>query len=94
CQVCSQFTDTIEHFLVECPAKWPVWCALYNHFFSSCPPKQSDVLSHIFSLKLPPDPLDIRSSQIIGSVLGELWRAHWRLIFDDIPFSSSMIISS
>ncbi|KAI7872523.1 hypothetical protein BDF14DRAFT_515676 [Spinellus fusiger] len=20
-------------FLVECPAKWTVWCALYTHFF-------------------------------------------------------------
>ncbi|KAI7862984.1 hypothetical protein BDF14DRAFT_1734860, partial [Spinellus fusiger] len=35
----------------------------------------------------------IRSSQIIGSVLGELWRAHWQLIFDDIPFSPLTIIS-
>ncbi|KAI7862411.1 hypothetical protein BDF14DRAFT_1949648, partial [Spinellus fusiger] len=86
--------DTIAHFLVECPAKWPVWCALYANFFSSCLPKQSDILSHIFSLKLPSDPLDLRSSQIIGIVVGELWHAHWQLIFDDIPFSPSTIISS
>ncbi|KAI7863690.1 hypothetical protein BDF14DRAFT_1884887 [Spinellus fusiger] len=39
-------------------------------------PRQSNVLSHIFSLKLPPDPPDFKSSQIIGSVLGELWRAY------------------
>ncbi|KAI7872929.1 hypothetical protein BDF14DRAFT_46584 [Spinellus fusiger] len=71
-----------------------VMYSLYTFFFSSCQPKQPDVLSHVFSLKLPPDPFNIRSSQIIGSVLSELWRAHWRLLFDDIPFSSSTIISS
>ncbi|KAG1135753.1 hypothetical protein G6F38_012556 [Rhizopus arrhizus] len=86
CILCGQ-SDSVDHFLFRRPHKLPFWSSIWNRYFH----RSFDtyrLTQALFYLNLPackllwmPAP-----SVILGAALVTLWKAYWRLAFDNIPF--------
>ncbi|KAI8370310.1 hypothetical protein BD560DRAFT_329629, partial [Blakeslea trispora] len=100
CPLCQHDVETFEHFIFSCPLKLSVWQLVWNTFFVGPVdlsvdnlPLQQSVLSLSFPPLLPSFSTS-EASVIIGSTLLCLWRAHWKFIFDAVPFSTSTIFGT
>ncbi|KAI9489201.1 hypothetical protein BDB00DRAFT_844794 [Zychaea mexicana] len=85
CVFCSDTPDTITHFLYACPIKWTIWYTIWCDLFLFSP-TFSQVHHAIFSLSFPSNPSAVSSHMIISCILQGLWSAHWRYVFDQVPF--------
>ncbi|KAG2223527.1 hypothetical protein INT45_000847 [Circinella minor] len=47
----------------------------------------------IYRLSFPPSPPYLSNSIIVASILEHIWKAHWNLIFNNIPFITQTIIT-
>ncbi|KAG1481561.1 hypothetical protein G6F54_013716 [Rhizopus delemar] len=86
CILCGQ-SDSIDHFLFRCPHKLPFWSSIWNRYFH----RSFDtyrLTQALFYLNLPARKLlwMPAPSVILGAALVTLWKAHWRLVFDNVPF--------
>jgi hypothetical protein len=103
--LCSTCTLSIEeddsHFLFLCPPKLAVWQSIFTTYIQSQPDQLlfslsvSQILSFSSSLtratNLPLPELDVQ--QIFACTLLSIWQAHWRLVFNNVLFSSANIIT-
>ncbi|KAI7847662.1 hypothetical protein BDC45DRAFT_451473, partial [Circinella umbellata] len=87
CQLCSTMVDTLEHFLVKCPAHWPVWTHTWRTLFY-CEPDAACFLQVILQLQWDLIPCFSFSQYItaIQGILLAIWRSYWSYIFDRKPF--------
>jgi hypothetical protein len=100
CTVCSLATIEDDfHFLFACPPKLAVWQNIFQTYIQRQyiePSSISQLLS--FSSSLTRDanhPLpEIGIYQIFACTLLSIWQAHWRLVFDNVSFSSTNVIAS
>lgn len=91
CPICLQDTDTLEHFLFLCTRKFEVWTMVWQDLLlHDC--STTIVSQAIFKLQFPPSPPTISSSVIIAITMEALWKAHWRFIFDQIPFQPQHVL--
>ncbi|KAI7854258.1 hypothetical protein BDC45DRAFT_509018 [Circinella umbellata] len=91
CTLCnSNSPDTLLHFLYTCPIKWDIWCFLWSSLFLFTP-TTADVHSAIFSLSFPHIQSRVSSHTIVACILHGIWSAHWRFIFDAVPFDRDII---
>ncbi|KAI7851818.1 hypothetical protein BDC45DRAFT_444880, partial [Circinella umbellata] len=93
CIFCPSVVDTPIHFLYSCPYKWNIWLSVWNDLFLSTS-SVSNIHQAIFSLKFPPNPSSYSSHVIIACILHGIWSAHWRFLFDQVPFNSEYICSN
>jgi hypothetical protein len=101
--LCSTCTLSIEeddsHFLFSCPPKLAVWQSIFTTYIQSQPDQLLFSLSQILSFSssltretnLPLPELEVQ--QIFACTLLSIWQAHWRLVFNNIPFSSVNVIT-
>ncbi|SAM08379.1 hypothetical protein [Absidia glauca] len=78
-----------------CPRKIGIWMQVWASFF----PKTTlfpDDIWHFISTLRPPSYIPTSSYQllyqVIGSTLYAIWRARWRVHFDDTPFLVSKVV--
>jgi hypothetical protein len=100
--LCSTCTLSIEeddsHFLFSCPPKLAVWQSIFTTYIQSQPDQLLFSLSQILSFSssftretnLPLPELDVQ--QIFACTLLSIWQSHWRLVFNNVPFSSVNVI--
>ncbi|KAI8636569.1 hypothetical protein BD408DRAFT_323060, partial [Parasitella parasitica] len=96
CAVCSSVEDSVDHFLFTCPSKASVWQGVISEFLW---PKVTiaDIRHSILNL----DFYNIRYSQkplapsyiIVIITLANVWKAHFRFIFQQQPFSATSILN-
>ncbi|GAN03558.1 hypothetical protein MAM1_0043d03013 [Mucor ambiguus] len=97
CVVCSLVDDSIDHFLFVCSLKVAVWQGIISEFL--WPTKTiADICHSLLSL----DFHNIRYSQrphasshhIVIIAMSNIWKAHYRLIFDQTPFAPAAVLNS
>jgi exonuclease III len=97
CVVCSLVDDSIDHFLFECPLKATVWQGIISEFLWPTV-TIADIRLSLLSL----DFYNIRYSQrprvsshhIVIIAMSNIWKAHYRLIFDQTPFAPAAVLNS
>jgi hypothetical protein len=96
CCLCSA-PESKFHFFFACPLKATFWDLLIREFL--WPGTSIDQIStclqrlNFASLSLLPDS-PAQAPVLIIVALSELWKAHWRLVFDNKPFSPAAVLSS
>ncbi|KAK4511136.1 regulator of (H+)-ATPase in vacuolar membrane [Mucor velutinosus] len=97
CFVCSSVEDSTDHFLFECPPKPAVWQGIISEFL--WPTVTIDDIRHSL---LTLDFYNIRYSQrprasshhIVIIAMSNIWKAHYRLIFDQTSFAPAAVLNS
>ncbi|KAI9016362.1 hypothetical protein CLU79DRAFT_867483 [Phycomyces nitens] len=87
-RLCDHPTQTTEHLLAECPLVWRVWTLTFPLWLSQPPKSPSTLIHALYTLDLHPSSPSIDSYHVLDGVLAEVWKAYWRRVFDDIPFTS------
>ena len=88
CALCSQATDSTEHFLYECERKLPVWKDLWSQHFA-VPFTTQALRTALFDLHLPPltkASFCQDSYFVLAAGLQAVWRCHWLFISDNVSF--------
>jgi hypothetical protein len=90
CSFCGEAQKDESHLFVSCPFKYPVWdqalsrLAPYLHF------NEENVKYIIFSCQR----FDLINNQLLfvlcSCILRHIWQAHWRYIFDRVPFNCDL----
>jgi hypothetical protein len=97
CRVCQTNTETLNHFLFSCPAKTVIWQNILQEFlWPTC--TSEDIIyalktmdyHNIFYCQVP----NITAHSIIYITLAEIWKAHFRLVFQDAPLVLSQVLGS
>ncbi|EPB81367.1 hypothetical protein HMPREF1544_11916 [Mucor circinelloides 1006PhL] len=97
CAVCSTVDDSIDHFLFYCPSKSEVWQGLILEFLWP-----TVTINDIRHSLLTLDFYNIRYSQrprasshhIVIIAMANIWKAHYRLIFDQVSFAPAAVLNS
>ncbi|KAG1472166.1 hypothetical protein G6F56_001703 [Rhizopus delemar] len=93
CLLCGQL-ETSEHLIILCPRKTAFWSSIWNLYFENSFDlyRLTQALLYLsFSrLKLK---FDFKPEIVFSSSLLALWRAHWRLVFDVVPFDATSTIT-
>jgi hypothetical protein len=96
CRLCHEHTDTLQHFLVQCPIKKSVWINILQSHFPTESFNMDDVLHMLLNLETP---MTLRSSKydsfaiVISTTLWYIWYYYWQFIINDLPFQNDMVIS-
>ncbi|KAG1584451.1 hypothetical protein G6F48_007876 [Rhizopus delemar] len=88
CRLCTPrlITEHVDHFFFLCPPKRLVWEQIWLHFFGH-PMITHEVYKAIHLLIFPHQRLSlILNESIIACTILGIWKAHWRFIFDEVPF--------
>lgn len=96
CFLCSA-PESIIHFFFRCPQKSTFWDLLIREFL--WPSVTIDLISScIKTLNFTPLLLartdSTKADILVITALSELWKAHWRSVFDDHPFSAASVLSN
>ncbi|KAI9487242.1 MAG: hypothetical protein EXX96DRAFT_627981, partial [Benjaminiella poitrasii] len=100
CPVCQSHPDLLQHFLFTCPLKLEVWRLVCSHYFHSYLDLDSLSLSiqqaiyQLDSTSITPSVSPLDASVVIESTLHALWRSNWELVFDNRPYSPSVIVTT
>jgi hypothetical protein len=97
CLLCSNHIEDTEHLLFYCPSKSNIWKAIIFEFLWPTI-EIPDIIQALTQL----DFSNVNYSQrpnisahiIIFITLTQIWKAHFRFIFDETPFHSPNIIAS
>ncbi|KAG2198726.1 hypothetical protein INT47_005411 [Mucor saturninus] len=100
CIHCPQTEDTLHHFLYDCPTKKSIWLQCLSTFFPDVPIVPGRILSILLSFdygdfqnKRSTVATSLSFISIIGCILLGIWRSHWKLVFDDQPFTTTTVLS-
>ncbi|KAG1324601.1 hypothetical protein G6F63_012521 [Rhizopus arrhizus] len=97
CELCGLHEEDFLHFFLHCPLKIAVWQAIWLKFFTTSTFTPSAVFSALTLFKFPTltsGVLDCQPSVVFGHTLLAIWRAHWSLVFDSVPFLPSRVITA
>lgn len=94
CRLCQAPLEDINHPLITCPFKWPIWQEVPFQFVPHLEFFPDDV--HAILQNLSRFQFVNNNFLLILStcVLLVIWRVHWRTIFDRKPFSSGHIMTT
>ncbi|KAI9032554.1 hypothetical protein CLU79DRAFT_726861 [Phycomyces nitens] len=87
CRLCGHPNQTTDHLLAECPLVWRVWTLTLPRWLPQPPNSPSTLLRALYALDLPPSSPSIDSYHVLDGVLAAVWKAYWRQVFDNIPFT-------
>ncbi|KAI9010833.1 hypothetical protein CLU79DRAFT_710239, partial [Phycomyces nitens] len=87
CRLCGHPNQTTDHLLAECPLVWRVWTLTLPRWLPQPPNSPSTLLRALYALDLPPSSPFIDSYHVLDGVLAAVWKAYWRQVFDNIPFT-------
>ncbi|KAG0891768.1 hypothetical protein G6F34_011418 [Rhizopus arrhizus] len=96
CRLCTPrlITEYVDHFFFLCPPKRLVWEQIWPHFFGHTMTTH-EVYRTIHLLCFPPQRLSLISNEsIIACTILGIWKAHWRFIFDDVPFDPLVVFQN
>jgi hypothetical protein len=96
CLLCST-TESIAHFFFDCPTKSAFWELLIREFLWPGATTQtiSSCIQHLNFTSLSCSPrCSAKADILIIVALSELWKAHWRFVFDNKPFSPAAVLSN
>ncbi|KAG1144598.1 hypothetical protein G6F37_001182 [Rhizopus arrhizus] len=94
CRLCAS-VDVMEdpaHFLFLSPKKLTIWRLIWCQFFGVVDVELSVIHQALYNLSFPRQKLRfIQNDTIVGCTFLGIWKAHWRFIFDDVPFDSTIV---
>jgi hypothetical protein len=98
CLFCPNQIDTIKHFFFTCSKKRPFWDNLIQEFLWPTPSIDSIVYA-IYTLdfsyiKPKAEYSKLGSQVLIILALAEIWKSHWRFIFDKQPILHSVVLKA
>jgi hypothetical protein len=96
CRLCDQPTIAEDpgHFFVSCPDKFQV-CTRICVLYFGCVVNSQIILQALYDLHFPRQRLAlINNGSIIGCTLLGIWKAHWRFIYDGVPFVLDIVFHS
>ncbi|KAI9030658.1 hypothetical protein CLU79DRAFT_694805, partial [Phycomyces nitens] len=90
CIICNNPEDD-RHLFWECPSKRSVWNIIANRFISSPATLDFEQLC----MPCPPSSIQLTNTTanvhtVLGRTLSAIWSAHFRLVFDEIPFNPNL----
>ncbi|KAG1153812.1 hypothetical protein G6F37_010016 [Rhizopus arrhizus] len=94
CRLCASVDvmEDPEHFLFLCPKKLTIWRLIWRQFFGVMDVELSAIRKALYNLTFPRQKLRfIQNDTIVGCTFLGIWKAHWRLTFDDVPFDSNIV---
>lgn len=94
CPLCNDGEDSVDHFRFSCPEKWPIWRRIWRESFIMRDISVDAVRDALYHPEFPHDPPVIPSYRIIACILQGIWNAHWRFVFDEVPFQLDPICLS
>ncbi|CAO3648048.1 unnamed protein product [Mucor hiemalis] len=92
CTMCNDIEDD-KHLILSCPTKMDVWYSIFQHYFQLSHPVNVDhIYRNITKLNLQSFTLKEEFSihtviNIIATTIRFIWKNHWLLHFEGIPFS-------
>ncbi|KAG1042538.1 hypothetical protein G6F43_011881 [Rhizopus delemar] len=94
CKFCYAPVEDLHHLIIDCPFKWSIWQEVLSRFspyLEFSPDDVRSILQHLSYF----DFVDNTKLVILSSYICLfIWRAHWRYIFDNTPFSAQQIVST
>ncbi|KAG1136785.1 hypothetical protein G6F37_011737 [Rhizopus arrhizus] len=97
CRLCGSAAEDIEHFVVSCPNKNPIWSMVLKYHFPTYLFTNTDILNALHSIK---SPFHHRSNLyrpffvIVSTTQFYIWKAYWQLVINSIPFTTDAIITT
>jgi hypothetical protein len=102
CALCStQNPEDIQHFFFTCPLKLAVWRFLANTYLSHTPMTDDALPPFLHGIQTLSITEPTRSAslpfpeltvyQVFATSLLCIWQAHWRSIFDHVPFVTANV---
>ncbi|KAG0787255.1 hypothetical protein G6F22_007378 [Rhizopus arrhizus] len=94
CRLCEDAEDTLQHFLILCPLKLPIWLSIFQHFFPGHHIEREHIWNLIKSLEPPPSITRPHYQQLItitSTSLWHMWSSYWQTVFQDVPFLTADI---
>jgi hypothetical protein len=95
CPICCIYIENADHLLFTCPSKPNIWKAIIFEFLWPTI-EIEDIIQAITSLDFSnvnySQKSDISAPNIIFLTLAQIWKAHYRYIFDDTPFQFTPIM--
>jgi len=94
CRLCASVDvmEDPEHFLFLCPKKLTIWRLIWRQFFGVMDVELSAIRQALYNLTFPRQKLRfIQNDTIVGCTFLGIWKAHWRFIFDDVPFDPTIV---
>ncbi|KAI8138605.1 hypothetical protein BJV82DRAFT_523146, partial [Fennellomyces sp. T-0311] len=93
CPLCNHL-DTDQHFIWACPKKQQVWQGIARQFLQ----RPADLKFEHLSINPPSqlmvcDITHVTARTIIACTFLELWRAHWRFVFECEPFWPNGVVA-
>ncbi|ORX60310.1 hypothetical protein DM01DRAFT_1281380 [Hesseltinella vesiculosa] len=83
--------------LDACPSKFSVWKLAWSHAFSSRPLSSPTDLINCLEQQQWPHPSSylelVPPSLLFSSFILGIWRAHWDLIYHQVPFATSLVVT-
>ncbi|ORX49548.1 hypothetical protein DM01DRAFT_1291266 [Hesseltinella vesiculosa] len=97
CSICRYHDESSVHLLFACPFKMRVWRLAWQRHFATPFDSIQNVVSSFTSWSWPPlrpGTPSLSAPLVLGTILAAIWSAHWRHVYDDIPFSVSNVLIS
>ncbi|EPB84897.1 hypothetical protein HMPREF1544_08332 [Mucor circinelloides 1006PhL] len=97
CMICSSSVDSSEHFLFDCPTKASVWRAVIFEFLwptVTIPDIILAIRSFDFYNIWYSQRNGVPASVILFITLANIWRSHFRTVFDRTPFTTAAVLAS
>jgi hypothetical protein len=95
CCICKLETEDYLHFLFNCPYKLTAWSSIWRTYFDTSLSPEG-LRRAYFELFFPPvhsDITHVSAPVVFSSTLLAIWRHHWKLVFDSVPFRVSSVIT-
>ncbi|EIE78403.1 hypothetical protein RO3G_03107 [Rhizopus delemar RA 99-880] len=92
CNFCQDTPEDLRHLFVDCHKKWSIWQTVLSQFAPYLEFQQDDVYAILMNLQQHDYVNNTRLLLLCSSVLMHIWRAHWRSVFDEVPFQEHVII--
>lgn len=92
CNFCQDVFEDLRHLFVDCHKKWSMWQTVLSQFAPYLEFQQDDVYAILMNLQQHDYVNNTRLLLLCSSVLMHIWRAHWRSVFDQVPFQEHVIM--
>lgn len=94
CRLCKQAPDTLDHFLLYCPSRLPIWQEMWNNNLQSTfDPFR--LIQFIKFLRIPPSTSSSgKVITICSCYLWALWQHYWLHIIHNTPYHPQLVIAT
>ncbi|KAI8077995.1 uncharacterized protein B0P05DRAFT_637858 [Gilbertella persicaria] len=97
CQICGLYTENDNHMLFSFPPKTHFWKELIFEFLWPTTTVDDIIQAlrymNFYSIRYTQNS-ELAAQEIVFQGMGQIWKAHWNTIFNEIPFNPTLLLSS